>query len=136
MPTINKIIFDDKIPLSRNNLEEISGNLVFLSTNKKRVKPVPKIDKKNSDAIGTLEINSSWLMPKLSVLRKVMNNRNDIMLMPNKIEPFRSNFLPELSFFWPEISVTFFSTSAINLIIIKIRHIFIGIIEKNVTLQP
>src|SRR6266487_2776912 len=104
MPTINKIIFDDKIPLSRNNLEEISGNLVFLSTNKKRVKPVPKIDKKNSDAIGTLEINSSWLLPKLS-------------------------------FFWPEISVTFFSTTGINLMIIKIRHIAIGIIEKNVTLQ-
>lgn len=130
------MIFDDKILLSRNNLEEISGNFVFLSTNKKRIKPVQKIDKKNRDAFGTLEINSSWLMPKLSVLRKVMNNRNDVMVMPNKIEPFRSNFWPERSFFWPDISVAFVATIGINLMIIKIRHIAIGIIEKNVTLQP
>jgi len=87
------MIFDDKIFLSRNRLEVISGNLVFLSNSKKRMKLIIKIVRKNIDEIGILvESNCPSLMSKLSDLRNVMNNRNELMVTPNKIEPFKSNF--------------------------------------------
>jgi hypothetical protein len=93
IPTISKIIFEAKILLSRKSLDEISGNFVFLSKNKKATKLEIKTDKQNKDVNGILmKFNRVSLVSRLSVLRKVMNNRNVMMLTPNSIEPFRSNF--------------------------------------------
>jgi hypothetical protein len=38
IPTINKIMFEAKILLSRKSLDEIRGNFVFLSNDKKTIK--------------------------------------------------------------------------------------------------
>jgi hypothetical protein len=48
------MIFDDKILLSINRLEGMSGNLVLFSHNKKVTKLDIKIIKKNKDVIGIL----------------------------------------------------------------------------------
>jgi hypothetical protein len=52
IPTISKMMFDDKILLSRNRLEVMSGNLVLLSHSKKVTKLVIKAIKNNKDVIG------------------------------------------------------------------------------------
>ena len=54
IPTISKIIFEAKILLSRKSLDEISGNLVFLSKNKKAIKLEMKTVKQNKDVSGIL----------------------------------------------------------------------------------
>jgi hypothetical protein len=64
-----------------------------------------------------------------------MNKRNEVMLIPNNIAPLKSNFLYESSFLTLEISNAFFSDGIDRLIMI-IRQIAIGIIEKNVSRQP
>jgi hypothetical protein len=52
-----------------------------------------KTIKKNKEVIGILmDSNSSSLVSILFVLRNVMNKRNEIMLLPNNIEPLKSNF--------------------------------------------
>ena len=136
MPTISKIMFEDNILLSRKRLEAISGNLVFLSNSKKATKLKMKTVKQNKDATGTLmEFNSISLVSKLSVLRNVMNKRNVIMLTPNNIEPLRSNFSYESSFLILDPLVAFFSVG-MNLMMMIIRHMAIGIMEKNVNRQP
>jgi hypothetical protein len=53
-------MFDDKILLSRNRLEGMSGNFVLLSHSKKVTKLDIKIIKNNKDVIGIL-IDSNWL---------------------------------------------------------------------------
>jgi hypothetical protein len=136
MPTISKIMFEDNILLSRKRLEVISGNLVFLSNSKNATKLKMKTVKQNKDVIGTLmEFNSLSLVSKLSVLRNVMNKRNVIMLTPNNIEPLRSNFSYESSFLILEPLVAFFSVG-MNLMMMIIRQMAIGIMEKNVNRQP
>jgi len=52
IPTISKMMFDDKILLSRNRLEVMSGNLVLLSHSKKVMKLNIKAIKNIIDAIG------------------------------------------------------------------------------------
>ena len=92
--------------------------------------------KQNKDVIGTLmEFNSLSLVSKPSVLRNVMNKRNVITLTPNNIEPLRSNFSYESSFLILEPLVAFFSVG-MNLMMMIIRHMAIGIMEKNVNRQP
>ena len=136
IPTISKMMFEDNILLSRKRLEEISGNLVFLSNCKKATKLKMKTVKQNKDVIGTMmEFNSLSLESKLSVLRYVMNKRNVIMLTPNNIEPLKSNFSYESSFLLLEALVAFFSVG-MNLTMMIIRHMAIGIMEKNVNRQP
>jgi hypothetical protein len=135
IPTISKIIFEAKILLSRKSLDEISGNLVFLSKNKKAIKLEMKTAKENKDVSGILmKFDRVSLVSRLSVLRKVMNNRKVIMLTPNSIAPLRSNF-PFDSF-----SLIFESRAALfsvgmNFIMTIIKQIAIGIIEINVNLQ-
>ena len=135
IPTMSKMMFEDNILLSRKRLEAISGNLVFLSNSKKATKLKMKIVKQNKDVVGTLmEFNSISLVSKLSVLRNVMNKRNAIMLTPNNIEPIKSNFSYDSSFLILEPLVTFFSVG-MNLMMMIIRHMAIGIMEKNVNRQ-
>ena len=135
IPTISKIIFEAKILLSRKSLDEISGNLVFLSKNKKAIKLEMKTVKQNKDVSGILmKFNRVSLVSRLSVLRKVMNNRKVIMLTPNSIEPLRSNFSSDSLFLIFEIRITLFSVG-MNLMIIIIKQMAIGIIEINVNLQ-
>ena len=135
IPTISKMMFEDNILLSRKRLEVISGNLVFLSNSKKATKLKMKTVKQNKAVIGTLmEFNSLSLVSKLSVLRNVMNKRNVIMLTPNNIEPLKSNFSYESSFLILEPLVAFFSVG-MNLTMMIIRHMAIGIMEKNVNRQ-
>ena len=135
IPTISKMMFEDNILLSRKRLEVISGNLVFLSNSKKATKLKMKTVKQNKAVIGTLmEFNSLSLVSKLSVLRNVMNKRNVIMLTPNNIEPLKSNFSYESSFLILEPLVAFFSVG-MNLMIMIIRQMAIGIMEKNVNRQ-
>ena len=94
-----------------------------------------KTVKQNKDVIGTLmEFNSLSLVSKLSVLRNVMNKRNVIILTPNNIEPLKSNFSYEFSFLILELLVAFFSVG-MNLMMMIIRHMAIGIMEKNVNRQ-
>ena len=136
MPTISKMMFEDNILLSRKRLEAISGNLVFLSSSKKATKLKMKTVKQNKDVVGTLmEFNSLSLVSKLSVLRDVMNKRNVIMLTPNNIEPLKSNFSYDSSFLILELLVAFFSVG-MNFMMMIIRPIAIGIMEKNVNRQP
>lgn len=52
IPTISKMMFDDKILLSRNRLEVMSGNLVLLSHSKKVTKLDIKAIKNIKDVIG------------------------------------------------------------------------------------
>ena len=94
IPTISKIIFEAKILLSRKSLDEISGNLVFLSNNKKATKLEMKTVKQNKDVSGILmKFNCVSLVSRLSVLRKVMNNRKVIMLNPNNMAPLSFMYL-------------------------------------------
>ena len=135
IPTISKIIFEAKILLSRKSLDEISGNLVLLSKNKKAIKLEMKTVKQNKDVSGILmKFNRVSLLSKLSVLRKVMNNRKVIMLIPNSIEPLRSNFSSDSLFLIFEFRITLLSVG-MNLMIIIIKQMAIGIIEINVNLQ-
>lgn len=135
IPTISKIIFEAKILLSRKSLDEISGNLVLLSKNKKAIKLEMKTVKQNKGVSGILmKINRVSLLSRLSVLRKVMNNRKVIMLTPNSIEPLRSNFSSDSLFLIFEFRITLFSVG-MNLMIIIIKQMAIGIIEINVNLQ-
>ncbi len=60
IPTISKMMFDDKIVLSRNRLEVMSGNLVLLSQSKKVTKLDIKAIKNNKDVIG-IAIDSNRL---------------------------------------------------------------------------
>jgi hypothetical protein len=135
IPTISKIIFEAKILLSRKSLDEISGNLVFLSKNKKAIKLEMKTAKENKDVSGILmKFDRVSLVSRLSVLRKVMNNRKVIMLTPNSIAPLRSNFS------FDSFSLIFESRAALfsvgmNFIMTIIKQIAIGIIEINVNLQ-
>src|SRR5687767_4937136 len=135
IPTISKIILEAKILLSRKSLDEISGNLVFLSKDKKAIKLDMKIVKQNKDVSGILmKFNRVSLVSRLSVLRKVMNNRKVIMLTPNSIEPLRSNFSSDSLFLIFEFRIALFSVG-MNLMMIIIKQIAIGIIEINVNLQ-
>jgi hypothetical protein len=135
IPTISKMMFEDNILLSRKRLEAISGNLVFLSNSKKATKLKMKTVKQNKDVIGIpMEFNSLSLVSKLSVLRNVMNRRNVIMLTPNNIDPLKSNFSCESSFLILEPLVAFFSVG-MNFMMMIIRHMEIGIMEKNVNRQ-
>ena len=135
IPTISKIILEAKILLSRKSLDEISGNLVFLSKDKKAIKLDMKIVKQNKDVSGILmKFNRVSLVSRLSVLRKVMNNRKLIMLTPNSIEPLRSNFSSDSLFLIFEFRIALFSVG-MNLMMIIIKQIAIGIIEINVNLQ-
>ena len=135
MPTISKMMFEDNILLSRKRLEAIRGNLVFLSNSKKVTKLKMKILKQIKDVNGILmEINSLSLVSKLSVLRNVMNRRNEIMLSPNNIEPIKSNFSYESLFLILVTLVAFFSVG-MNLTIMIIRLMAIGIMEKKVNRQ-
>jgi hypothetical protein len=54
IPTINKIIFEAKILLSRKSLDEIRGNFVFLSKDKKAIKLEIKNIKQIKDVNGIL----------------------------------------------------------------------------------
>ena len=81
-----------------------------------------------------MEFSSLSLVSKLSVLRDVMNKRNVIILTPNNIEPLKSNFSYESSFLILELLVAFFSVG-MNLMMMIIRHMAIGIMEKNVNRQ-
>ena len=135
IPTISKIIFEAKIHLSRKSLDEISGNFVFLSKNKKAIKLEMKTVKQNKDVSGILmKFNRVSLVSRLSVLRKVMNNRKVMMLTPNSIEPLRSNFSSDSLFIIFEFRIALFSVG-MNLIMIIIKQMAIGIIEINVNLQ-
>ena len=135
IPTISKIILEAKILLSRKSLDEISGNLVFLSKNKKAIKLEMKTVKQNKDVSGILmKFNRVSLLSRLSVLRKVMNNRKVMMLTPNSIEPLRSNFSADSLFLIFEFMIALFSVGT-NLIMIIIKQMAIGIIEINVNLQ-
>lgn len=136
IPTISKMIFEAKILLSRKSFEEISGNFDFLSKNKNEIKLAMKTVKQIKDVKGILmKSNLISSVLKLSVLRKVINKRNVTMLTPNNIAPFRSNLSSDL------LSLLFASlidllSVGINLIIIIIKQMAIGIIEKKVNLQP
>jgi hypothetical protein len=135
IPTISKIIFEAKILLSRKSLDEISGNLVFLSKNKKATKLEMKTVKHKKEVSGILmKFNRVSLVSRLSVLRKVMNNRKVMMLTPNSIEPLRSNFSADSLFLIFEVIIALFSVG-MNLIMIIIKQMAIGIIEINVNLQ-
>ena len=135
IPTISKIIFEAKILLSRKSLDEISGNLVFLSKNKKAIKLEMKTVKHNKDVNGILmKFNRGSLVSRLSVLRKVMNNRKVMMLTPNSIEPLKSNLSADSLFPIFEFMIALFSVG-MNLIMIIIKQMAIGIIEINVNLQ-
>lgn len=136
IPTNSKMMFADKILLSRNKFELIIGNLVLLSYSKKAIKLPIKIIKKYKELIGTLiDSNGSSLEPKLLVLRNVMNKRKEIILTPNNIDPNISNFCDGSFCFILVVSICFFSVG-INFMITIMRHIAIGIIEKNVSRQP
>ena len=136
IPTISKMIFEAKILLSRKSFEEISGNFDLLSKNKNKIKLDMKTVKQIKDVKGILmKSDPISLVLKLSVLRKVINKRNVTMLTPNNIAPFRSNLSYDL------LSVLFASlidllSVGINLIMIIIKQMAIGIIEKKVNLQP
>jgi hypothetical protein len=54
IPTINKIIFEARILLSRKSLDEIRGNFVFLSKDKKAIKLEIKNIKQIKDVNGIL----------------------------------------------------------------------------------
>ena len=88
------MIFDDKILLSTNMLEGMSGNLVLFSHSKKVTKLDIKIIKKNKDVIGILTDSKRLLLvSKIFVLRNVMNKRKEVMLIPSNSAPLKSNFL-------------------------------------------
>ena len=136
IPTISKMIFEAKILLSRKSFEEISGNFDFLSKNKNEIKLAMKTVKQIKDVKGILmKSNLISSVLKLSVLRKVINKRNVTMLTPNNIAPFRSNLSYDL------LSLLFASlidllSVGINLMMMIIKQMAIGIIEKKVNLQP
>ena len=130
------MMFDDRILLSRNRLEVMSGNLVLLSQSKKVTKLDIKIIKKNKDVVGILiDSKRLLLVSKVFVLRNVRNKRKEAILTPSNSAPLKSNFLYESSFLILEISNASFS-DGIDRIIMIIRQIAIGIIEKNVSRQP
>jgi hypothetical protein len=136
IPTISKMIFEAKILLSRKSFEEISGDFDFLSKNKNEIKLAMKIVKQIKDVKGILmKSNPISSVLKLSVLRKVINKRNVTMLTPNKIAPFRSNLSYDLLSLLFESLIDLFSVG-INLIMIIIKQMAIGIIEKKVNLHP
>ena len=68
-------------------------------------------------------------------MRKVINKRNVTMLTPNNIAPFRSNLSYDLLFLLFASLIDLLSVG-INLIMIIIKQMAIGIIEKKVNLQP
>ena len=136
IPTISKMIFEAKILLSRKSFEEISGNFDLLSKNKNKIKLDMKTVKQIKDVKGILmKSNPISSVLKLSVLRKVINKRNVTMLTPNKIAPFRSNLSYDLLSLLFESLIDLFSVG-INLIMIIIKQMAIGIIEKKVNLHP
>jgi hypothetical protein len=136
IPTISKMIFEAKILLSRKSFEEISGDFDFLSKNKNEIKLAMKIVKQIKDVKGILmKSNPISSVLKLSVLRKVINKRNVTMLTPNKIAPFRSNLSYDLLSLLFESLIDLLSVG-INLIMIIIKQMAIGIIEKKVNLHP
>src|SRR6185503_4934968 len=136
IPTISKMIFEVKILLSRKSFEEISGNFDLLSKNKNKIKLDMKTVKQINDVKGILmKSDPISLVLKLSVLRKVINKRNVTMLIPNKIAPFRSNLSYDLLSLLFESLIDLFSVG-INLIMIIIKQMAIGIIEKKVNLHP
>jgi|ERR671923_575281 hypothetical protein len=136
IPTISKMMLEAKILLSRKILEEIRGYLVFLSKNKNEIKLDMKTVKQIKDVNGIpikFSLVSSVL--KVSVLRKVINKRNVTMLTPSNIAPLRSNFSYDSLFLILESLINLLSVG-INLIMIIIKQMAIGIIEKKVNLQP
>jgi hypothetical protein len=136
IPTISKMIFEAKILLSRKSFEEISGNFDLLSKNKNKIKLDMKTVKQIKDVKGILvKSDPISLVLKLSVLRKVINKRNVTMLIPNKIAPFRSNLSYDLLFLIFASLIDRLSVG-INLIMMIIKQMAIGIIEKKVNLQP
>lgn len=64
-----------------------------------------------------------------------MNKRKEIILTPRNMDPNISNFCDASFCFILVASVCFFSVG-INFMITIMRHIAIGIIEKNVSRQP
>ena len=136
IPTISKMIFEAKILLSRKSFEEISGNFDLLSKNKNKIKLDMKTVKQIKDVKGILvKSDPISLVLKLSVLRKVINKRNVTMLIPNNIAPFRSNLSYDLLFLFFESLIDRLSVG-INLMMMIIKQMAIGIIEKKVNLQP
>lgn len=136
IPTISKMIFEAKILLSRKSFEEISGNFDLLSKNKNKIKLDTKAVKQIKDVKGILmKSDPISLVLKLSVLRKVINKRNITMLIPNKIAPFRSNLSYDLLFLF-FVSLIDRLSVGINLMMMIIKQMAIGIIEKKVNLQP
>jgi len=136
IPTISKMIFEAKILLSRKSFEEISGNFDLLSKNKNKIKLDMKAVKQIKDVKGILmKSDPISLVLKLSVLRKVINKRNVTMLIPNKIAPFRSNLSYDLLFLFFASLIDRLSVG-INLMMMIIKQMAIGIIEKKVNLQP
>jgi hypothetical protein len=136
IPTISKMIFEVKILLSRKSFEEISGNFDLLSKNKNKIKLDMKTVKQIKDVKGILmKSDPISLVLKLSVLRKVINKRNVTMLIPNKIAPFRSNLSYDLLFLFFASLIDRLSVG-INLMMMIIKQMAIGIIEKKVNLQP
>lgn len=136
IPTISKMIFEAKILLSRKSFEEISGNFDLLSKNKNKIKLDMKTVKQIRDVKGILmKSDPISLVLKLSVLRKVINKRNVTMLIPNNIAPFKSNLSYDLLFLFCESLIDRLSVG-INLMMMIIKQMAIGIIEKKVNLQP
>jgi hypothetical protein len=136
IPTISKMIFEVKILLSRKSFEEISGNFDLLSKNKNKIKLDMKTVKQIKDVKGILmKSDPISLVLKLSVLRKVINKRNVTMLIPNNIAPFRSNLSYDLLFLFFASLIDRLSVG-INLMMMIIKQMAIGIIEKKVNLQP
>jgi hypothetical protein len=136
IPTISKMIFEAKILLSRKSFEEISGNFDLLSKNKNKIKLDMKTVKQIKDVKGILvKSDPITLVLKLSVLRKVINKRNVTMLIPNNIAPFRSNLSYDLLFLFFGSLIDRLSVG-INLMMMIIKQMAIGIIEKKVNLQP
>jgi hypothetical protein len=136
IPTISKMIFEAKILLSKKSLDEISGYCVLLSKNTNEIKLDMKTAKQIKDVSGILrKFNVVSLVPELSVLRKVINKRNVIMLNPNNIAPLRSNFSYDSLFLFFGSLIDLLSVG-INLKMTIIKQMAIGIIEKNVNLQP
>jgi hypothetical protein len=130
------MIFEAKILLSRKSFEEISGNFDLLSKNKNKIKLDMKTVKQIKDVKGILvKSDPISLVLKLSVLRKVINKRNVTMLIPNKIAPFRSNLSYDLLFLFFASLIDRLSVG-INLMMMIIKQMAIGIIEKKVNLQP
>jgi hypothetical protein len=130
------MIFEAKILLSRKSFEEISGNFDLLSKNKNKIKLDMKTVKQIRDVKGILmKSDPISLVLKLSVLRKVINKRNVTMLIPNKIAPFRSNLSYDLLFLFFASLIDRLSVG-INLMMMIIKQMAIGIIEKKVNLQP